>query len=95
MNILASLKNLIPIVKPLAIELGKKAAVGVLGSLVSKYAYRATGNYILSQRDRDIQRAAENSGKLAKLINDQEQALLDTGGSEAVDVIARGAGYVS
>jgi hypothetical protein len=94
MSILSLLKEAAPLVKPLAIKLGKDASVGILGSLVSKYAYRLTGNYILSQRDRDIQTAAENSGKLAKLIKEQNDTLIAHGGSDAVQTIAKDAGYV-
>ncbi len=52
-------KSAWPVVKPIVVKVGKEACVGVLGSLASKYAYRITGNFILSQRDKDIREAAE------------------------------------
>ena len=60
---------------PYAIKLGKSVAEGVLASLASKYAFRATGSIILSQRDRDIRKALETHLEMSKAIAANKEAI--------------------
>lgn len=62
-------------ITPYAIKLGKSVAEGVLTSLVSKYAYRATGSFILSQRDKDIRKALETHLEMSKAIAANKEAI--------------------
>lgn len=62
-------------IAPYAIKLGKSVAEGVLTSLATKYAYRATGSFILSQRDKDIRKALETHLEMSKAIAANKEAI--------------------
>lgn len=62
-------------ITPYAIKLGKSVAEGVLTSLASKYAYRATGSFILSQRDKDIRKALDAHMKMQRAIAANKEAI--------------------
>lgn len=64
-----------PYLKPLGIRLGKSICTGVLTQLASKYAFRITGDHILSQRDRDIREAVQQDMELKQLIAQQKAAM--------------------
>lgn len=93
--ILAACKAAYPIFKPVLLEVGKKACIGVLGSLTAKYAYRITGDHILAQRDRDIRIAAQQEMELRKTIAANQMAMSADSDTSVVRLIAEENGYTT
>lgn len=58
-EIIETVRAIVPVVKPLAIRIGKSVCAGILTELAFKYSRRICSAQILSQRDRDIQEAIE------------------------------------
>lgn len=72
---ITGLLKLIPVAKPILVEVGKSAAIGVLVELGFKYGRRICAAQILSQRDRDIADAIKLSKQLKELEAKRENAI--------------------
>ena len=86
--------SIIKQVAPIALPIAKRVCVGILGALAEKYALRITAAHILSERDKDVQKALEQDLKLKNKISKQHLELLQSGGIETVEALGQDNKYI-